>query len=484
MSSLQPVSHSQQFPCPGCGASLEFNPHAGRLKCPYCGHESAQPLPQKQVQEHRFEQYAHRNQTQIATLSTSALEVACPGCHAELTFQPPEVAKQCPFCATPIVTQAHSASPVITPEGLLPFRLNDKAARDRMYKWIKSRWFAPNQLKKTAQHESLQGVYLPFWTYDCHTSSRYHGQRGTYYYTTETYTETDSNGNRVTKTRQVRHTRWSSASGTVARNFDDLLIPGSKTLKQTWLDQLEPWPLAELVPYDPSYLAGFKAQRYQVPLEEGFDLAKQRMAGPIERDVRRDIGGDEQRIHSLSTNYSAITFKHLLLPVWVASYRYQNKQYQVVINAQTGEVLGDRPYSVVKIALAVLAAATLVAGFFFGKMYFENPPVQESPVPAVPTQPSALPPIQSSPSNPGSNSNPSLDTAYQDAFRIATQTANLVQTAQTRQDWEKVAQGWIQAIERLKVVTANSPNFSQAQQKIEEYQRNLNYARQQIANRS
>jgi len=100
--------------------------------------------------------------------------------------------------------------------------------------------------------------------------------------------------------------------------------------------------------YEPAYLAGFRAQRYQIELAAGFEKAKAVMANEIGRSVRRDIGGDEQRVMSISTTYSDIYFLHLLLPVWIGAYQFQNKVYHVVVNARTGDVEGERPYSAVQ----------------------------------------------------------------------------------------------------------------------------------------
>jgi hypothetical protein len=196
-------------------------------------------------------------------------------------------------------------------------------------------------------------VYLPFWTFDTNTTTDYTGQRGEHYYVTETYYERDSQGNQVQRTRQVRHTRWYSASGTVTASFDDVLIPATLSLSPNRLAALEPWDLQELRPYDPAFLSGFKAQRYQVDLAQGFERVKQTIAPVIEQDVRNDIGGDEQRIEGLATDYSAISFKHLLLPVYAGAYRYNGKLFQIVVNGRTGEIQGDRPYSFWKIALLV-----------------------------------------------------------------------------------------------------------------------------------
>jgi ribosomal protein S27E len=455
----------QKFACSSCGSNLEFNPKVGQLKCPYCGREESMPQTQQTIEERSFDQFINTNRTQIAALSSQALEVECPGCRAQITFQPPDIAGQCPFCATSIVAQPHSSSPVITPEAVLPFNINAKASTALLRKWLSSRWFAPNGLKKLAQQEGMQGIYLPFWSYDCQTHSDYRGDRGDHYYTTETYTETDSEGNTETKTRTVQHTSWHSVSGQVQRFFDDVLIPAVQSVNVKRLEQLEPWDLSQLVPYHSSYLSGFKAQRYQINLKNGFEVFKEKAQHQIKSDVCRDIGGDEQRVHSISTSYSAVTFKHLLLPVWISSYRFHNKQYQVMINAQSGEVLGDRPYSIWKITVTVLAGITIVVAGFGIKSYSERRPAHiPRPIPSV-SVPATRAPIQT-------------DAAFQQAINLAGNAAKLAQTASDRQSWQQVANQWIQTIELLKTVPTSSPNYSIARQKISEYQRNLNYARQ------
>jgi hypothetical protein len=253
-----------------------------------------------------------------------------------------------------------SSSRLIKPEGILPFKIAYKEAFDSFRQWIRTRWFAPNSLKQFAQSENkLAGVYIPFWTYDSDTTTSYDGERGDYYYTTESYTTTE-NGRQVTRTRQVRHTRWTSVSGSVINKFDDLLILASKSLPMIYAIQLEPWDLANLTPYSDEYLSGFRAESYQVSLPQGFEIAKQKMAPAIENSIRQDIGGDEQRIRAIRTQYGNITFKHILLPVWLSAYRFRDKVYRILINARTGEVQGERPFSFWKIAGAILAGLALI----------------------------------------------------------------------------------------------------------------------------
>lgn len=354
------AKETHHYPCSSCGADLLFEPGDGFLTCPYCGHKQAIPESTEQVQEQSYEQHLRIRPEQMEKLAVNALEVQCQSCGAKSIFTPPQVAGRCEFCGVQIVAQPKSADPILTPGGLLPFRITQQQASSALRQWLSSRWFAPNDLKRFAQPEAIHGIYLPFWTYDTNTATYYTGQRGEYYYVTETYYERDQQGRQVPRTRQVRHTRWHSASGTVTGGFDDVLIPATVSLPPNRLAALEPWDLTELRSYEPAFLSGFKAQRYQVDLKQGFELVKQVIAPAIETEVRRDIGGDEQRIDSLSTAYSEIMFKHLLLPVYAGAYRYNGKLFQILVNGRTGEIQGERPYSVWKIALLVVSILIIV----------------------------------------------------------------------------------------------------------------------------
>jgi DNA-directed RNA polymerase subunit RPC12/RpoP len=355
------MTAKHSFPCPGCGADMVYEPGSTSMVCPYCGRREEIAAADGVVEERPLDEYLRPRADQLQVAAPGALEVPCSRCGAVVTFVPPEVAGECAFCGAQIVAQPKAADPMVAPEGVLPFGIPPEQARAAIKRWLATRWFAPNALKTMSRQESIGGVYLPFWTYDARTQSDYTGERGEYYYVTETYTDRDSQGNTVTRTRQVRHTRWYPASGRVARDFDDVLIAATKGLPRNYLDALEPWDLGAIRPYEPAFLSGFKAQRYQVELGEGLALAKEVMQRVIYDDVRRDIGGDEQRVGGVSTRYWDVTFKHLLLPVYLGAYRFDQKSYQVMVNARTGEVTGDRPYSWIKITLFVLFLLAVVA---------------------------------------------------------------------------------------------------------------------------
>jgi len=162
--------------------------------------------------------------------------------------------------------------------------------------------------------------------------------------------------------RRVRRTRWRPVSGRFERFFDDVLVLASEGQHRALVRGLEPWPLAETRPFDRRFLAGFLARTYDVELADGFDLARDRIDEALRADVRRRIGGDEQRVTHMRSTYEPVTYKHLLLPLWLLAYRWGDRTFQVVVNARTGEVQGERPWSWVKITLAVLAGLAVVGG--------------------------------------------------------------------------------------------------------------------------
>ena len=343
-----------RFPCEQCGSDLRYTPGATELTCQHCGHvqqiDGAALDRDEALAEIDFEATLRAGVAGAEYEETRV--VTCPSCGAQTDLHEAVQAARCPFCDTPVVTDT-GAHRHIKPKALIPFALNEGQAREKMTAWLGSLWFAPNGLQEYARKgRQMNGVYVPYWTYDAETRSRYTGQRGDHYYDTVQ----TKNGS-----RQEQRTRWTAAAGRVARDFDDVLALGSKSLPKGYTDALEPWDLSALVPYQSQYLAGFAAEGYQVQLEEGFADAQVKMRAVIEGDVRRDIGGDVQRINSLDTDYSDVTFKHVLLPVWVAAYKYGDKTYRFVVNGQTGKVQGERPWSTVKLVLAGIAAVIVMS---------------------------------------------------------------------------------------------------------------------------
>jgi len=348
--------------CKGCSGKLQFAPGTNHLKCPYCGMENEIEIPTKVFEELDFEKFVNEFEKGSEVLEVATIK--CQGCGAQTTFNPSVVSDACPCCGSPLVVKNATSSHTIKPAAMLPFAIDQNKAFEEFRKWIKKIWFAPDKLKSYArQLEKLTGLYIPYWTYDSKTSSDYTGERGIDYKDTENYTVTE-NGKSVTKTRTVTRTRWSSVSGHVNNVFDDILVVASNSLPKKYVEMLEPWELGKLVPFNESFLSGFKTESYQVDLKNGFEDAKIKMDEGIRATVCSDIGGDHQRIHTLDTVYNNITFKHVLLPIWISAYMYKDKVYRFLINGRTGEVQGERPYSTAKIVLTVLLVAAVILCIF------------------------------------------------------------------------------------------------------------------------
>ncbi|MGR1580194.1 TFIIB-type zinc finger domain-containing protein [Thalassobius sp. S69A] len=360
----EPQEH--RFPCDQCGADMRFDPDAGQLMCDHCGHvqevSEASPWGGGAIRELDFQQ-ALNNLLPAQEIEETRV-TKCPNCGAQVEFSQVDHALECPFCATPVVTDTGTHRH-IKPRGVLPFALTEQQARTAMTGWLGRLWFAPNGLQEYARKgRRMEGIYVPYWTFDADTKSKYRGERGTVYHETRTVTR---NGKRTQQ--RVTKVRWSPKSGRVARFFDDVLVLASRSLPKRFTDALEPWDLSGLAPYQPEFLAGFRAEGYAVELDEGYDQARAKMNRVIARDVRFDIGGDRQRIHDIQTQISDVTFKHVLLPVWLAAYKYRGKTYRFVVNGQTGRVQGERPWSAWKIAIAVVLGLIVAgtAGYFIAQ---------------------------------------------------------------------------------------------------------------------
>lgn len=348
-----------EFACGQCGANLQYKPGTRSLHCDYCGNDNEIPvLPEENPTEQDFHAILQDFSSRAPKMELSV--VNCTNCGANTSLDPHIQSANCPYCANPLVVSSSHTENLILPGGILPFKLNKEEAKAMFKKWVKGLWFAPNDLKR-AGHDTdrFNGIYMPYWTFDSQTETQYVGQVGTHYYETEHYWATED-GKRVQRSRQVRKTRWRPVSGHVSHFFDDVLILAAKSLPTKYVEKLEPWDIAKLEAFKDAYLGGFITEKYQVGLEEGFNAAKSKMEREIQLLIKRHIGGDEQRINYSHSEYNGITFKHILLPVYVSAFRYKNKVYRFLVNGRTGEVQGERPYSTAKIVLTILAVVIVI----------------------------------------------------------------------------------------------------------------------------
>lgn len=349
------VKAADRFPCPACGADMAFTPESQTLGCAHCGHSVDIADENQDIKEYDL---AEGEKLCSTDWGSQTQVVHCETCGAQTVLEDNTVAKPCSFCGSAQVIKQDEL-PGIRPESVVPFQIPEKKARDAFSRWIKGRFFAPSDVKSKHQLDQMTGVYIPFWTYDSDTHSVYTAERGTHYWVTERYT-TQQNGKSVTKTRQVRHTRWHPVSGTHGEFFDDVLIHASTRLDKIIGGRVGKFDLKQLVGYKPDYLSGFVAEKYSIGLKDGWEKGKETIRENIARNITRKIGGDEVRFLKFRTSYDKMTYKHTLLPLWVSAYRYQNKLFHFIVNGQNGEVHGEAPVSPWKVA-GTIAAVLMVA---------------------------------------------------------------------------------------------------------------------------
>jgi LSD1 subclass zinc finger protein len=377
----------QEFPCSNCGAKLSYDAGSQQMKCPYCGTQQAVPKDKAGPPGGREIPIEEGMRLAARGFGTPVTQLSCNDCGATVNVTPGEQTAKCAFCGSQQVLAQEAAGTAIRPESLVPFKVDKAAANKKFEEWLGQLWFRPNDLKKMAKLQEMGGVYIPFWTFDAWARSDWTADAGYYYYETEWYT--DENGERAT--RQVQRTRWEPASGWRQDFFDDTLVCASKGLPGELVAKFETFDTKQLSPYQPEFLAGWRAESYAVELMPAWGSAQQKMSDVQQGRCGRDVPGDTHRNLSVKNLFSHVTFKHVLLPIWIAAYRYNNKPYQFLVNGQTGEVVGKAPWSFWKIFLTVLAAVAVITtiAIVYAQYEASQRPVHRTPAaqPAAPRPP-------------------------------------------------------------------------------------------------
>lgn len=344
---------SEEAECPSCGGSFEFNPASSNLKCPYCDFEMQIADPDEEQAGVAELDFSAATDVKNFDWGAEKKSVICGSCGAEAIYDALEVANVCAYCDSNQLMEA-SAEGALSPNGVVTFEITKQQAGDKFITWIKGKWFTPREAKEKAKPEGFQGVYLPHWTFDTQTASRYSAEYGI-----DRRTK-DSEG----KTKI--ETDWYTTNGFYQRFIDDHVVLATTRHEEKILSAIRPFHTDKAKPYLPQYLSGFSAERYSVGLEQGWTQAQKEINDILKQEIKQKImtkhGADHVRQLKLSASYNDVKYKYLMLPIWLSSFKYNNKIYHFAVNGQTGKVGGQAPISALRVAIAVVAGLAVIGG--------------------------------------------------------------------------------------------------------------------------
>ncbi len=333
---------------------MEFSVESQCLKCPNCETKVEIKNNPEDVVEHDLN--LHEMKTlKIEEKTSTSME--CEGCGAIVEVDATSTSTSCPYCGSHYVLSQKQIEYII-PDGVIPFKVGKREVESIFSQWIKKRWFAPNVLKTLYQQDKVQGIYMPYWTFDANTSSTYTAMGGINY--EEEYE--DSEGNTHTRIK----TRWYPTSGYVSRFFDDVLVRASKKLDKSLLSHIEPYNTKYVASYSPDYMSGYSSEIHTVDIKDAYYEARSSMNNTIHHMAECDVLTRYDRVSSVvvKTSYTDETYKHIFIPVYSTSYVYKDKHYNVLINGETGKINGQYPKSIAKITALIVVILAIVFGIY------------------------------------------------------------------------------------------------------------------------
>ncbi len=343
------------FTCPQCGASTAYDPSAASVACAHCGYVHKIEAQVVGAQAKASEFTLDTLQQQQRGWGQERRELHCDSCGADLSLAPTDLSVTCPFCGSNEVITRPAIQEMLRPEFLIPFKQDREGCRELARAWLGKGWMHPSGLVNAAASTQFQGIYLPFWTFSTQIQSNWDAEVG--HERTEQYYDS---GSKTWHSRIVIDWRWES--GQVGLPIRNLLMKGTQNVSKILIEKIYPFNLKELAEYQPEFLAGWQAKAYDIPLQTAWDDAKANMREQAKRACEKDINSAHVRNFSMKADFEEETWRLVLLPIYLAAYRFQNKAYQIMINGQSGKVAGQKPVAWRKVwlATALLLAPSLI----------------------------------------------------------------------------------------------------------------------------
>ena len=344
------------YQCPACTGPLHYSESLGKLKCDYCGTEyevaeieamyakkeeksvEAQKKAEKETEQKKQQQAkAAEEGWDTSDISDNWGKDAagmksynCPSCGAELICDETTAATSCPYCGNPTVVPGQFSG-VLKPDYVIPFKLDKKAAKERLKKHLTGKRLLPKAFKSENHISEVKGIYVPFWLYDTDADAdiRYRATK-TRFWSDSDYDYTETSYYAVHR------------SGSLG--FDHVPVDGSASMENDLMESIEPFDFKEAVDFQTAYLAGYFADKYDVTASECEERANERIRRSTEAAFRDTVRGYASVVpENTSIRLHNGTTKYALYPVWILQTKWKGDNYIFAMNGQTGKFVGNLP---------------------------------------------------------------------------------------------------------------------------------------------
>lgn len=352
----------QEYKCPCCGGAISFDSSIQKMKCPYCDTEFEMDALKSYDEELKSEQ--SDNMTWDTTPggewdegeANGIRSYICKSCGGEIIGDENTAATSCPFCGNPVVMTGQ-LSGALKPDVVIPFKLDKKAAKEGLKKFISGKSLVPKIFKNQNHIDEIKGIYVPFWLFDANAQARIR------YNATTIRTWSDSSYNYTETCYYMVH-----RAGKIS--FEHIPVDGSSKMADDLMESIEPFDYKQAVDFQTAYLAGYLADKYDVTAEQSIERANDRVKHSTEQAFASTVVG----YTSVTPQSSSIQLEngkanYALYPVWLLNTSFNGEKYTFAMNGQTGKFVGDLPVDKAAAVRLFLILTAVLGGLSYGVIW-------------------------------------------------------------------------------------------------------------------
>ena len=145
---------------------------------------------------------------------------------------------------------------------------------------------------------------------------------------------------------QYTETSYYAVNRSLDIGFDKIPVDASEAMPDNVRDLREPYNYSQLIDFNPEYMSGFYAEKYNMPADAVEARAQRKMNEDAAAMLQASYAGYHSiRAISQEIKVTGNSSCFGLLPVWKYQYTYDGKDYPFYVNGQTGKIVGEVPVS-------------------------------------------------------------------------------------------------------------------------------------------